>query len=62
MKRKKKAQPVQVIKTNILKVRNELHFDAQLRFPALITKNKKAYDRKKEKVKLRKLINQYKNM
>lgn len=49
MKRKKKQPKPLIIKTNILKVRNLLHLDAQIRFPARISKSKKQYDRKKAK-------------
>lgn len=53
----KKQKPM-IIRVDILKVRNELHFDAQLRFPARIAKSKKVYNRKKEKINTRRILNE----
>ena len=42
---------------NGLKVANKEHMTAKMLYPTRITKNKKAYDRKKQKIDLKRTIN-----
>lgn len=52
-------QKGEVLKEGQVEIRNQVHFEIQLQNRKSLTKNKKAYDRKKSKLELKKIAISY---